>query len=123
MIKAYVLAGLLFIPTCVSGQEQPPNSTVAVTASKSSADSSQHTGCNMRGFARETWAKASTLGRGLANAPRAAIRPSNLKWELPVLATTGILIAKVDRPAANRIQSKSLQQTANLWSNVGLGLE
>jgi membrane-associated phospholipid phosphatase len=33
------------------------------------------------------------------------------------------MIAKVDRPADNRIQSKSLQQTAGRWSNVGLGLE
>jgi hypothetical protein len=33
------------------------------------------------------------------------------------------MIAKVDRPADNRIQSKSLQQTAGQWSNVGLGLE
>jgi membrane-associated phospholipid phosphatase len=51
------------------------------------------------------------------------IRPSNLMWELPILAGTGVLIAEVDRPSANRIQSKSLQQTASEWSNVGLGLE
>jgi membrane-associated phospholipid phosphatase len=46
-----------------------------------------------------------------------------LKWELPILAVTGVLIAKVDRPADNRIQSMSLQQTAGRWSNIGLGLE
>ncbi|HVH71548.1 MAG TPA: phosphatase PAP2 family protein [Candidatus Dormibacteraeota bacterium] len=46
-----------------------------------------------------------------------------MKWELPILAATGVLIAKVDRPADNRIQAKSLQQTAGQWSNVGLGLE
>jgi len=39
------------------------------------------------------------------------------------LAATGVIIAKVDRPADNRIQSKSLQQTAGQWSKVGLGLE
>jgi len=44
-------------------------------------------------------------------------------WELPILAATGVMIAKVDRPADNRIQSKSLQQTASLWSNVGIGME
>jgi hypothetical protein len=33
------------------------------------------------------------------------------------------MIAKIDRPADNPIQSKSLQQTAGQWSNVGLGLE
>ncbi len=39
------------------------------------------------------------------------------------MAATGVMIAKVDRTADNRIQSKSLQQTAGQWSNVGLGLE
>jgi membrane-associated phospholipid phosphatase len=51
------------------------------------------------------------------------VRVSNLKWELPILAATGILIAEADRPADNRIQSKSLQQVAGRWSNVGIGLE
>jgi hypothetical protein len=63
------------------------------------------------------------LVRGLKAVPRSVVRPSNLKWELPILAATGLMIAKVDRPADNRIQSKSLQQTAGQWSNVGLGLE
>jgi len=80
-------------------------------------------GCSIRGFAHETWTEASQFGHGLKDAPRSAVRPGNLKWELPILAITGVLIAKVDRPADNRIQSKSLQQTAGQWSNVGLGLE
>ena len=79
--------------------------------------------CGIHGFFHQTWAEASTFGHGLARAPRGVVRPSNLKWELPILGATGVLIAKVDRPADNRIQSKSLQQTAGLWSNVGLGLE
>jgi membrane-associated phospholipid phosphatase len=79
--------------------------------------------CSFRGFFHETWTEAGQFGDGLKAAPRGAIRPGNLKWELPVAATTGVLIAEVDRPAANRIQSKSLQQTASRWSNVGLGLE
>src|SRR5713101_1363904 len=82
-----------------------------------------NTGCSVRGFARETRTEASQFGRGLKAVPRSVVRPSNLKWELPILAATGVMIAKVDRPAANRIQSKSLQQTAGRWSNVGLGLE
>lgn len=80
-------------------------------------------GCSAHGFARDTWSETVQFGRGLKAAPRAAIRPANLKWELPILAATGVLIAKVDRPADNRIQSKSLQDTAGRWSNVGLGLE
>src|SRR5260370_35125699 len=81
------------------------------------------TGCSIRGFSHETWTEASQFGHGLNAVPRSAVRPSNLKWELPILAATGVMIAKVDRPADNRIQSKSLQQTAGQWSNVGLGLE
>lgn len=60
---------------------------------------------------------------GFASAPRNAIRPKNLAWELPVGAATGILIAKADRPTADRFQSRSLQQDSGLWSDVGIGLE
>jgi hypothetical protein len=80
-------------------------------------------GCSIRAFSHETWTEASQFGHWLKAAPRNAIRPRNLKWELPILAATGVMIAKVDRSADNRIQSKSLQQTAGQWSNVGLGLE
>ena len=81
------------------------------------------TGCTVHGFFHDTWSETSQFGRGLKAVPRGVVRPSNLKWELPILAATGVMIAKVDRPADNRIQSKSLQQTAGQWSNVGLGLE
>jgi hypothetical protein len=86
-------------------------------------DVAKDPGCSIRGFSHETWTEALQFGHGLKAVPRSVVRPSNLKWELPILAATGVLIAKVDRPADNRIQSKSLQQTAGQWSNVGLGLE
>ncbi len=86
-------------------------------------EATKESGCSIRTFAHETWTEASQFGHGLKAVPRSAVRPSNLKWELPILAATGVMIAKVDRPADNRIQSKSLQQTAGQWSNVGLGLE
>jgi len=79
--------------------------------------------CNVSGFAHQTWNETTQFGHGLKAVPRAVIRPRNLIWELPILAVTGVMIAKVDRPAARRIQSRSLQQTASLWSNVGLGME
>ncbi len=82
-----------------------------------------NTGCSVHGFAHETWREASQFGQGLKTVPRDSVRPDNLKWELPILAASGVLIAKVDRPADNRIQSMSLQQTAGRWSNIGLGLE
>ncbi len=86
-------------------------------------DAATDGGCSIHEFGRDTWTEASQFGHGLKAVPRSAVRPSNLKWELPILAATGVLIAKVDRPADNRIQSMSLQQTAGRWSNIGLGLE
>ncbi len=79
--------------------------------------------CSIHEFGRDTWTEASQFGHGLKTVPHSAVRPRNLQWELPILAATGVLIAKVDRPADNRIQSLSLQQTAGRWSNIGLGLE
>lgn len=86
-------------------------------------DAATNAPCSLRGFFHDTWSEATQFGHGLKDVPRGAVRPSNLKWELPILAATGVLIAEVDRPADNRIQSKSLQRTAGQWSNVGLGLE
>src|SRR3981081_643384 len=99
--------------------EQTPENPERPYPQEASTDS----GCSMRGFVHETRTEAWQFGRGLKAVPRSAVRPSNLKWELPILAATGVLIAKVDRPADNRIQSMSLQQTAGRWSNIGLGLE
>jgi hypothetical protein len=93
--------------------------TVGVTAHAQDVENP----CNVSGFAHETWNETAQFGHGLKAMPRAVVRPRNLLWELPVLAATGVMIAKVDRPADNRIQSRSLQQTASLWSNVGLGME
>jgi hypothetical protein len=91
----------------------------SVTAHADPADNP----CNVSGFAHQTWSETTQFGHGLKSVPRGVVRPGNLLWELPVLAATGVMIAKVDRPAGNRIQSRSLQQTASLWSNVGLGME
>ena len=49
--------------------------------------------CSIRGFFHETWTEASQFGQGLKAVPRGTIRPGNLKWELPILAATGVLIA------------------------------
>jgi membrane-associated phospholipid phosphatase len=66
---------------------------------------------------------AVQFGHGLEEAPRNAIRPRNLKWELPIAAATGILIARVDVAASNRIQSLPFQRLAVRWTNIGLGIE
>ena len=66
---------------------------------------------------------ASTFGHGLAAAPRNAIRWNNLKWELPIAAATGLLIATSDQHINSHIQSPSFVQAASRGSNVGLGIE
>jgi len=66
---------------------------------------------------------ASTFGHGLATAPRNAIRPRNLAWELPIAAATGILIASADDHINNHIQSRSFAQASARGSNIGLGIE
>lgn len=94
----------------------------AILSLEAAAQSSER-GCSFSTFFHQTLSETGNFGRGLLSAPRNAVRPENLAWELPVTATTGILIAKVDRPAANRIQSVSLQQLAGRWSNIGLGIQ
>lgn len=120
------IATLLFLlPAGLFAQDQSTFTAITPTAQISPAGSERTTGqgCNISTFTHQTLSEASQFGHGLLKVPRNAVRPSNLLWELPILGTTGVLIAKVDRPADNRIQSHSLQQTASLWSNVGLGLE
>ena len=120
------VATLLFLlPAGLFAQVQSEFASTLPTAQPSLGQSESATdpGCNVHTFTHQTLSTAAQFGRGLLKVPRNAIRPSNLAWELPILGTTGVLIAKVDRPAANRIQSISLQQTSSLWSNVGLGLE
>jgi membrane-associated phospholipid phosphatase len=79
--------------------------------------------CTFKGIGHGIQQIAQQFGHGLVESPRNAVRPHNLAWELPILAGTGILIAKADLPAADRIQSLSLRHTADLWSNIGLGME
>ena len=80
-------------------------------------------GCGVSDVTHQTVGEATSFGHGLLAAPRNAIRINNLKWELPIAAATAILITQVDRPANNRIQSPSTEQTAGRWSNAGLGME
>ncbi len=79
--------------------------------------------CGLRSTASAIAADVHLLGKGFSAAPKAAVERENLKWELPVAAATGVLIGAVDRPAADRIQSQSLQDAAGRWSNIGLGME
>src|SRR5262245_50440549 len=81
------------------------------------------TGCGPSQTTHQVIGHAGQLLHGIKHAPRSAIRPENLKWELPIGLATGLLIAEADLPAANRIQSKSFQNLAGRWSDAGLGIE
>ena len=61
--------------------------------------------------------------RALAQTPRGAIRPVNLRWELPIATAAGLLIATADDHINSHIQSSSFTQAAARGSNVGLGIE
>jgi membrane-associated phospholipid phosphatase len=63
------------------------------------------------------------FGYGLVTSPRNAFRRRNLKWELPIAAATGLLIATSDDYINSHIQSLSFAQAASRGSNVGLGIE
>jgi membrane-associated phospholipid phosphatase len=100
---------LFFLPSFAAGVTDAPSVDEPV--------------CSVSGASHDLGDEAKQFGTGLKHLPRAMIRPANLRWELPIGAATGILIAKVDRPAADRIQSRDLINTASTWSNVGLGAE
>jgi hypothetical protein len=92
---------------------------VPATCAQTASDSR----CSFSQIEHETLTEAAQFGHGLKEAPRSIVRPRNLKWELPIAVATGLLIAEVDRPAVNRIQSADMQRLAGRWSNVGIGLE
>jgi membrane-associated phospholipid phosphatase len=62
-----------------------------------------------------------TFADGVVAAPRNSMRAENLRWELPIAATTGVLMATSDDAAANRIRSRSVIDTSSRYSNVALG--
>lgn len=72
---------------------------------------------------REAVQDAHWISKGIVEAPRNAVRTQNLKWELPIVAATAVLIASGDSPGSRLIQSPALQRASNRWSNIGLALE
>ena len=142
MIKSISLTTVVLLSNIVCGQNLPQHFSSRNEEPKASihdvspqqihyaqfdrpndSGTSAESGCGVHTFTHQTWSEGTQFSRGLTTVPRNSVRPSNLRWELPILAATGILIAKVDRPADNRIQSKSLQDLAGRWSNIGLGME
>lgn len=92
-------------------------------AAQSAAGQAGPRGCSPSATTRAVLGHVRPFLHGFEHTPRNAIRPENLKWELPIAGATGLLIVEADQPAANRIQSPSLQHLARNWSNIGLASE
>lgn len=130
LFVSMILSAGLFAQTS-TGLPQVPNAPSLSSAEINSQQSelntpaghTNQTPCHFHGLACHAWIEAGEFGRGVASVPRNAIRPRNLEWELPIAASTGILIAEGDQPLADRIQGKDIQHIARLWSNFGLGVE
>ena len=93
-----------------------------ISFSSATAESNP-TGCGLSATRHDVFSHAGPLLRAVEHAPQNAIRVENLKWELPIGAATGVLIAEGDQPAASRIQGKAIQNLARFWSNFGLYTE
>lgn len=100
--------------------------SVIITFSLSLSAMGQNNGgdyCGFSKFGSGLLKDTQHLAQGFRSAPREAVKPHNLAWELPIAATAGVLIARYDTQAVNRIQSTPLQHLAGRWSNIGLGIE
>lgn len=60
------------------------------------------------------------MGSGILLAPRRAVKLSNIKWELPVLAATAVMVNVIDTPASRQIDNVHVENIANTFSNIGL---
>ncbi len=60
------------------------------------------------------------MGSGILLAPKRAIKPSNLKWEIPVVAATAVMVNVGDNPTSTRINNTHEENVANTFGNIGL---
>jgi hypothetical protein len=73
---------------------------------------------------RQIGGDARYYGNGLRRLPRAVVSESNLKWEVPVVASTIVLIEAVDTHVAHQFQPNSSTTTAaDDASNALLGAQ
>ena len=60
------------------------------------------------------------MGKGIVLAPKHAIKPSNLKWEIPVVAATAFMVNVGDNPTSRTINDTHEEQVSNRFGDVGL---
>ncbi len=79
-------------------------------------------GCK-RGTTHQFSGDMQWMASGVVLAPRRLIKPSNLKWEIPVLAATAVMVNVADTPASRQINNLRLERDANTFSNIGVASE
>jgi membrane-associated phospholipid phosphatase len=82
----------------------------------------QNSGC-LSETASDISQDAAGLARATGSAPRAAIQPRNLKWELPIAAATAVLITSVDGHTIGLVKSPSVVSNSSKASNAALGAQ
>ena len=127
MSKMFPLAVFVLVAASASAQNPAMNGigltapsvlvreTCPQVSTSNAGTSGTYSLCSFRGLAHQTWREAKEFGYGLETVPRNSVRVSNLKWELPILATTGILIAKVADPQT----VASTVSQSNTWQAFG----
>jgi hypothetical protein len=60
------------------------------------------------------------MGRGIVLAPKHALKPGNLMWEIPVVAGTAFMVNVGDNPTSRTISSTQEQKVANRFGDIGL---
>jgi membrane-associated phospholipid phosphatase len=66
---------------------------------------------------------AAGMVKAVARAPRAALQPRNLKWELPIAAATAVLITSVDSHTVGLVKSPAVASNSRKASNAAFGAE
>ncbi|HWR15727.1 MAG TPA: phosphatase PAP2 family protein [Terriglobales bacterium] len=95
---------------------------VGLLSTYTTAQQSRDGGC-LRGTVQELRRSLVRGWEGYKGAPAGIVRPSNLKWEIPVAATTGVLIAAVDRPMPSAPLSPSTVKGTDTAANALLGAQ
>lgn len=66
---------------------------------------------------------AAGMVKAVSSAPRAALQPRNLKWELPIAAATAVLITSVDGHTVGLVKSPVVASDSRKASNAAFGAE
>jgi membrane-associated phospholipid phosphatase len=79
--------------------------------------------CGLRTVGGMLRSELFTFAKGIGAAPNNSVRSQNLRWELPIAATAGVLMGTADDAAANRIVSHTVINRSSRFSNIAIGAQ